>query len=138
MPAANARRCNTCELLVRSGTPGLETYGKCPHRSGWVRTRDDACEHHAGERPKLLVRVTIALNLVIALTSMTLLVIYDVREGNLVTHLMLGAILLTVAAFLWVVRRYDLLSEEPKYELMEHDDPPPEEDRDPPWWLDDR
>jgi hypothetical protein len=138
MPPPSDRRCSTCELLVRSGTPGLETYGKCPHRSGWVRTHDPACAAHQGERSTLLVRVTMALNVLVCALSLALLVVYDVREGNLVTHLMLGAVLLTVAVFLWVVRRYDLLSEEPKYDLLEPSDPPPEEDRDPPWWLDDR
>ncbi len=132
------RHCNTCELLVRSDTPGLERYGKCPHRAGWVRSQDEACEHHVGERPRTIVRVTIALNLLVSVTSMALLVVYDLRHGSLVTHLLLGAILVTVAVFLWVVRRYDLLSEEPKYDLLEDADPPPPEDRAPPWWLDDR
>ena len=138
MDPANPRHCSSCELLVRSGTPGLDTYGKCPHRSGWVHTQDEACAHHLGERPRTLVRVTIALNVVVAVTSMTLFVIHDARHGNLATHLVLGAILLVLAAFFWAVRRFDLLSEEPKYQLLERSDPPPGEDREPPWWLDDR
>ena len=30
-----------------------------------------------------------------------------------------------IALFAWGVRRYDLLSEEPKFQLLDEDDPPP-------------
>jgi hypothetical protein len=136
MPTGAARRCGTCELLERSSTAGLETYGKCPHRAGWVRSGDDACAHHLGERPRPLVRVAMVANGIIATLGLGAFVVLDVREGNLATHVLLGVALAALATFSWLVRRHDLLSEEPKYDLLDEADPPPEEDRH--WWMDPR
>lgn len=126
-----AKRCGTCELLVRSSTFGLTTWGKCPHRTGWVRTQHDACEHHAaGERgPKRkLVRAIITLQIGVALAGYGTFVVMDLRNGNLYSHIvvaLVAAIILAFGAFVW---KYDLLSEEPKYGLLDESDPPPEEE----------
>ncbi len=119
------KRCGTCELLTRSTYPGLHTFGKCPHRDGWVRTHHQACEHHLGARSGGLVRLTMALNLGVGLVGLGSFVVIDVREGNLLSHLLLGAVVAVAAIFAWYVRRSDLLSEEPKFQLLDEDDPPP-------------
>jgi hypothetical protein len=128
------RRCGTCELLARSSYPGLETYGKCPHRDGWIRTHHAACELHLAERSRGLVRVAMAANLVLAVLGLGTLVAMDLREGSLLSHVLLGVILVMAAAFVWLVRRHDLLSEEPKFQLLDEAEPPPKDDDD--RWMD--
>jgi hypothetical protein len=132
---ASPPRCGTCELLERSGTPGLHTYGKCPHRHAWVRTQDAACEHHVTDRPKLLVRVAMILNGAAVTLSLGAFIVLDVRHGTLLSHAVLGGVIAAGLVFLWLVRRYGLFSEEPKYDVLEQADPPPEEDEHR-WWLD--
>jgi len=129
-PDLPSRRCGTCELLERSGTPGLATYGKCPHRSGWVRVQDQPCEHHLGEKRGPLVRVLIGANLVAAGLGAGVTTTIDILYGTLATHLMLACGAVGVAAFAWVMRQSGSFSEEAKYIVLENDDPPPEEDRD--------
>src|SRR5512147_1054274 len=130
-----AKTCGTCELLDRSGTPGLDTWGKCPHRSGWVRTQAAGCEHHSGDRPKPIVRVAMILNGSLVALSLGTFIWTDVHYGTLTTHIVLGSIIAIALTFLWLVRRLGLFTEEPKFHVLEHADPPPEEDRTPPWWL---
>lgn len=132
------KTCGTCELLDRSGTPGLHTWGKCPHRNGWVRTQATACEHHTCERPKPIVRIAMILNGSLVALSLGTFVWIDVHHGSLTTHIVLGAVIAVGLTFLWVIRRFGLFSEEPKYDVLDNADPPPAEDRSPPWWLDDR
>jgi hypothetical protein len=135
---ASDKRCGTCELLERSDYPGLHQFGKCPHRSGWVRTQEAGCEHHASDRPKPLVRIAMVLNGSLVALSLGTFVVLDVRNGTLVSHVILGSILVIGVVFLLLVRRFGMFSEEPKYDVLDHADPPPEEDREPPWWLDPR
>lgn len=135
MRRMDARKtCGTCELLERSAHPGLETYGKCPHRSAWVRTGEAACEHHTVERSKPLVRVAVILNGAAVAVSLGAFVIVDVRHGTLLTHLVLGSVIAAGLVFLWLVRRYGLFGEEPKYDMLNQVDPPPKEEHR--WWLD--
>lgn len=123
---ATARRCGTCELLERSSYPGLASFGKCPHRPGWVRVRDAPCEHHRGEPRGALVRVAVAANLAVAAVGAAAAVAIDVRYGTALTHVLLAAAAAAVAAFVWLVRSRDLLDEEAKYVLLDDEEPPPE------------
>src|SRR5512134_2973507 len=100
---ASTKRCGNCELLVRSSTPGLATYGKCPHRSGWVRAHDEPCEWHQGEPQGPVVKVAMALNLVAATFGAAFAVWMSVRHGNTLTNVLLAAAGVTVLAFGWFV-----------------------------------
>jgi hypothetical protein len=130
MVPPKGKRCGTCELLTRSTFPGLHTFGKCPHREGWVRTHHAACEHHLGARRSRLVTAGMLLNVGAAAVGLGSFVVIDVLRGSLLSHLILGAILVMVALFAWCVRRFDLLSEEPKFQLLDDEDPPPAEGND--------
>lgn len=125
-----ARRCGTCELLSRSSTPGLATYGKCPHRSGWVRVQDAPCEHHQGEKRGPVVAIMTAANLAIGIAGAVAGIVLDVRHGNLLTHVMLAVGGLAVLGFGWAAWRTGSFSEEAKYLVLDSEDPPPEVDRD--------
>ncbi|HVO21085.1 MAG TPA: hypothetical protein VMU15_17620 [Anaeromyxobacter sp.] len=129
MASGKEQRCGTCELLVRSSFPGLHTYGKCPHRHGWVRTHQAACEHHLAARRSRLVAAAMLVNLGAAAVGFASFAIIDIREGKLWSHLVLGGIAVLIAIFVWGVRRFDLLSEEPKFQLLDDEDPPVEDDR---------
>jgi hypothetical protein len=129
---ATMKRCGTCELLVRSSYPGLVTWGRCPHREGWVRVHDEPCERHQGEPRGALVRVAVAANLAVAALGAATAVAIDVRYGTALTHVLLAAGALVVAAFARLVRSRELCTEDAKYELLENEDPPPEEEREPP------
>jgi len=128
MASERGKRCGTCELLVRSSFPGLHTYGKCPHRHGWVRTHHASCEHHLASRRSRLVSAAMLINLGAAAAGLVTFAVIDIRRGNLLSHLILGAIAVLMAIFAWGVRRFDLLSEEPKFQLLDDEDPPPVED----------
>lgn len=119
---ATAKRCGTCELLVRSSYPGLVTYGKCSHRAGWVRVRDAPCEHHQGEPRGPLVRVAVAANVAAASAGVVAAVALDVRHGTMVTHVLLAAAAVVGVAFVWLVRSRDLWSEDAKYVVLEDDE----------------
>ena len=130
MAPAKAKRCGTCELLARSSFPGLHSYGKCPHRDGWVRTHHDACQHHLAARRNRLVSLAMILNVGAAAVGFASFAVVDVLRGNLVSHLLLGGAVVLVALIAWGVRHLDLLSEEPKFQLLDEDDrPPAPEDR---------
>lgn len=129
-PQPSLRRCGTCELLERSGTPGLATYGKCPHRAGWVRVQDEPCENHLGESGGPLVRILVGANLAAAALGAGTTTTIDILYGTLATHLILGFAAVVVAVFAWAVWKSGSFSEEAKYIVLETDDPPPEEDRD--------
>lgn len=129
------KRCGTCELLVRSSSPGLHTFGKCPHRYAWVRTHHDACEHHLAARRSRLVRAVVIVNVCMATLGLGSFVIYDILRGNLVSHVIVGAVALTVPVFFWFVRRFDMFSEDAKFQLLDEEDPPPAGHDD---WLDRR
>lgn len=131
------KSCGTCELLERSGYPGLHTYGKCPHRPSWVQTHEAACEHHTSERPKPLVRIAMILNGAAVAMSLGAFIVLDVRNGTLLSHIMLGTVIVVGIVFLWLVRRYGMFSEEPKFDVLDQADPAPKEDEHP-WWLDPR
>jgi hypothetical protein len=122
------KRCGTCELLGRSTYPGLHTFGKCPHRHGWVRTHQQACEHHLGAPRSRLVRVAMLANVGVALVGLGTFVVLDLRDGNPLSHALLGAAVVVTALLAWLARRDDLLSEEPKFLLLDDDEPPPAED----------
>jgi len=128
MATGKGKRCGTCELLARSSFPGLHSYGKCPHREGWVRTHHPACEHHLAARRSRLVFAAMLVNLGTAAAGFATFTVVDVLMGNLLSHLFLGAIAVLVAIFAWGVRRFDLLSEEPKFQLLDDEDSPPVED----------
>ncbi len=128
MAATSARRCGTCELLRRSETPGLITYGKCPSRSGWVRTQDEACADYLAERNGGLVRVVMGLNLAAATIGLATTVTVDLLYGTRVTHVILVVGVIAVAVFAWLVRRSGMFSEEAKYDLLESTDLPVEDD----------
>ncbi len=115
---------------MRSQTPGLGTYGKCPHRSGWVRVRDTPCDHHLSEKRGPFVNLMIAANLGIGLLGATYGIVMDVRHGNLLTHVMLAVGGLAVVGFGWAAWRTGAFSEEAKYLVLDSEDPPPEVDRD--------
>lgn len=132
------KTCGTCELLERSATTGLHTWGKCPHRTAWARTTDPGCAHHTGERPKAVVRIAMILNGSLVALSLGTFAWIDFHHGSIYTHVALGTIVAIGLTFLWLVRRLGLFSEEPKYDVLDQADPPPEEERDPRWWLDDR
>lgn len=124
--------CGNCELLERSTTPGLATYGKCPHRDGWVRTGDEPCEWHEGEPGGPFVQIAMALNLAAASIGAGTAIWLDVHFGNGFTHVLLGVAGLTVVAFAWYVRGRGLFAEEAKYQILERQELPPEEKRQPP------
>lgn len=132
------QRCGTCELLVRSGTSGLSTWGKCPHRTTWARTYDLACDHHAGpgKRKRIFVRAVMSLQITAGLSGFGMFVYMDARNGTMRSHLVLGAIALALVGFGLFAWKFDLLSEEPKFRLL--DDTDPDEDRERQWWLDDK
>jgi hypothetical protein len=129
---ASTKRCGNCELLERSSTPGLATYGKCPHRDGWVRVHDEPCELHQGEPSGPLVRYTIFANLFAVALGMIATIAMDVRFGTALTHGLLVFAGIVVAVFVWYARRDGLLGEDPKFELLDREELPPEEDRRPP------
>lgn len=133
---ASRKRCGNCELLVRSGSSGLDTWGKCPHRTGWVRTFHDACEHHLGDRRHAWVRVAMIANVVAAAVGYGTFVVMDVRNGNAVTHAILAVVAVVVAVFAWFVRWKGYFSEDAKFQVLEESEPPPGDE--PPWWKDER
>ncbi|MFO0580666.1 MAG: hypothetical protein U0229_00185 [Anaeromyxobacter sp.] len=130
MPAS--KRCGNCELFLRSATPGLATWGKCPHREGWVRAHEAPCEQHQGEPPGLLVPVFISLNVLFALGGLALFVWMDLQRGSLLTHAALAGCVAVVVLFAWTATKSGVLGEDAKYVLLEHDDPPVEDERRPP------
>lgn len=124
MATETAKRCGTCELLERSSTPGLATYGKCPHRASWVRAHDAACAHHQGEPRGPLVRIALAVNLAVAGAGAAVAIALDVRHGTPLTHALLAAGALVVAAFAWLVRREGVAGEDAKWVLLDEEEPP--------------
>jgi hypothetical protein len=132
------RKCGTCELLERSSTSGLSSWGKCPHRSGWVRTHDDACPHHGGaqRRKRIFVRAIMALQVSAASAGYGTFVVMDIRNGTLYSHVVVGAVGLIILAFGLVVWKFDLLSEDAKFKVL--DDADPKEEQEHQWWLDDK
>ncbi|MBI5068346.1 MAG: hypothetical protein HZB56_08890 [Deltaproteobacteria bacterium] len=130
MAGPSTRRCGTCELLARSSTPGLATYGKCPHRPGWVRVQDAPCDHHQGETRGPLVTAMTLANLAVGIAGATAGIVMDVRHGTLLTHVLLAAGGLAVLGSGWAAWRTGSFSEEAKYLVLEAEDPPPEVDRD--------
>ncbi len=128
----SGKTCGNCELLARSTTPGLSTYGKCPHRHGWVRAVDDPCEFHQGEPSGPFVKVAITLNLAAACVGVGTAIWMDVHFGTLLTHALLGAAAIAVAVFAWYVRRGGLFSEDAKYQVLERQELPPDDERHPP------
>lgn len=126
----SAQRCGTCELLSRSSTPGLATYGKCPHRAGWVRVQDPPCPHHQGEGRRPLVRLLAIANLAAGGAGAAVGIAMDVQHGTLLTHLLLAAAGLAVGGFGWAAWRSGSFSEEAKYLVLESDEPPEQEDPD--------
>jgi hypothetical protein len=137
MPSSAPNRCGTCELLVRSGSSGLDTWGKCPHRTGWVRTFHDACEHHVGDRKQVWVRVGIALNVLAACFGYGTFVYMDVLNGSLLSHALLVLVAVITVVFALFIRWKGYFCEDAKFEMLEHQEPPPEDEE--PWWRrDDR
>lgn len=128
MADSEVKRCGTCELLRRSDTPGLVTYGKCPFRSGWVRTQDEACEQHLAERSRGLVRVVMGINLAAACLGLATTTTVDLLYGTLATHVMLVVGIAALALFAWQVRRSGMFSEEAKYDVLDDADRPGEDD----------
>ncbi len=129
--------CGTCKHLNRSTSPGLHTFGKCPHREGWVRTHDEACPHHDSGGSNAFVRWAIAVQVATGAVGLCTSVYFDVRFGKLWTHLALGLACLCLALFIWYVKRTDLLSEDAKYIMFSTDDRPVEKEDDsddPPWF----
>ncbi|MFT3915666.1 MAG: hypothetical protein QM704_16590 [Anaeromyxobacteraceae bacterium] len=130
MPAS--KRCGNCEQFLRSATPGLATWGKCPHREGWVRAHEAPCEQHQGEPSSSLVPVFVALNVVFAFGSLALFVWMDLRRGTLLTHAALASSVAVVVLFAWTAARSSGLGEDAKYVLLEQDESTPDDDRWPP------
>ncbi len=119
-------QCGTCRHLSRSTSPGLHTFGKCPHRSGWVRTHDEACPRHDSGGGNAFVRWVIAAHIALAVVGFGFTLYFDVLYGSWLTHVMFGAACACLGLFAWMVRRSDLLSEDAKYILFYQDDRLPE------------
>lgn len=128
-------QCGTCKHLSRSTSPGLHTYGKCPYRSGWVRTHHEACSHHDSGGGNAFVRWVIAAHVLAAAVGLAGSIYFDVRYGNLLTHVLLAVACVCVGLFAWFVRRYDLMSEDAKYIVFSSEDRPVErnDSDDEPW-----
>lgn len=129
---ASTKRCGNCELLERSSTPGLSTYGKCPHREGWIRVQDEPCELHQGEPGGPFVKIAMALNLLAASVGAGTAIWLDVHFGNAFTHGLLVLAGIAVATFAWYVRGRGLFAEDAKFQILDGQEPPPEEERHPP------
>jgi hypothetical protein len=116
-------RCGGCGHLTRSTLPGLSTHGRCPHREGWVRTGDEACEHRddAGERP--VVRVLAVLNLASAAAALGVGLYTWLREGHLLLHALLGGGVLALVALGFLLAGRGSRDENAKYLVFGGEDP---------------
>lgn len=124
------KRCGTCSLFTRSAFPGLISFGKCPHRHGWGRSHSPVCEHYAPGPKSKALKYVMALNICAAIAGFSVALTLDIRNGNLVTHLVFGFIFVAVPAFIYFVSRHGMFSEDAKYILMEIEDRAPEKDKD--------
>ncbi len=124
------KRCGTCSLFSRSAFPGLISFGKCPHRHGWGRSHSPVCEHYAPGPKSKALKYVMALNVCAALTGFFIGLYLDIRNGNLVTHLVFAFACIAIPSFVYFVSRQGMFSEDAKYIVMEIEDRPPEADRD--------
>jgi hypothetical protein len=124
------KRCGTCALLQRADNSALTTFGKCPHREGWVRTFQEACERHAGEPQAAWVTVAKVANTMVAFLSLAFGVYWDVRKGSMLTHVLLGLLSIGFLYMLWFAfGRSSAADEEAKYLIFDIKDEEPKDDR---------
>ncbi len=124
------KRCGTCSLFSRSTFPGLISFGKCAHRHGWGRAHSAVCEHYAPGPTSKALKYIMALNICGALAGFSTALTLDIRNGNLVAHLVFAFACIAIPSFIYLVSRHGMFSEDAKYIVMEIEDQAVEKERD--------
>lgn len=122
------KRCGTCALLERSEESALSTFGKCPHRSGWVRSFHEACPQHAGEHKAPWITVAKVANVFLAGMSLSAGIWWSIHKGSLLTHVLLALLTIGFGFMLWFAfsKKVD---EDAKYVIFDIKDEEPKDDR---------